>query len=185
MGSEVGRLSNWSRTGVVDIFYFQPTLYFSKGNFSLDKYQCVPVYQANYLQRKYIIIKLLLARNSEWQTGKGRWNQSKLLRFGLIFGTAIWFQGNPNLLTITFQSESEKTTAGILKTASRALVETHAHSVSAGIFQESCEACRHTKTHAIALEIVADHLLSFNQKKGLLFGTKLLPNLWVKFPLPP
>ena len=49
----MGRLSNWSRTGVVGIFYFQPKLYFSKGNFSLDKYQCVPVYQANYLQRKY------------------------------------------------------------------------------------------------------------------------------------
>ena len=184
MGSEVGRLSNWSRTGVVGIFYFQPTLYFSKGNFSLDKYQCVPVYQANYLQRKYIIIKLLLARNSEWQTGKGRWNQSKLLRFGLIFGTAIWFQGNPNLLTITFQSESEKTTAGILKTASRALVETHAHSVSAGIFRNHVKPADKPKPMPLPLKLWLTIVIQ-SESKYFLFESKRRPNLWVKFPLSP
>ena len=128
MGSEVGRLSNWSRTGVVgcSIFCFQQKWYFS-----LDKYQCVvlPAYRVNYLQKKYYYF---CRKNSEWQNQ--RWNQSKLLgdfwhckQYGF---RVIPISG---VLTITLQSEGEKTTAGMLKTASRALVGTHAHSLSVGI----------------------------------------------------
>ena len=155
MGSEVGRLSNWSRTGVVGIFYFQPTLYFSKGKFSLDKYQCVPVYR-QIIYRGNIII--LLWTNSEWRNGK---------RFGVIIGTAIWFQGNFNLRRSpdhhfpVWERENycryiEDSFPGIGRDACALRL--------CGNLQESCEACRQTKTHAIALEIVGDHCHSVRKQ---------------------
>ena len=97
----------------------------------------------------------------------------------MIFGKTIWFQGNLNLrgvLTNTLHCESEKTTVGILKTASRALVEAHAHSVSAGIFQESCEVCRQTQTNAIALETIILQSDEFEESKCLLLGLNFCPN---------
>ena len=56
------------------------------------------------------------------------------------------------MVVTTFQCESEKTTAGIMKTASRALVATHAQSSFVWeSSQGSCALCS-LQTHAIALD---------------------------------
>ena len=136
---------------------------------------------ANYLPRKYNNTFV----NEFWMT---KWKRKmKVKDLGWLSALQYGFRGisiSGGVLTITFQSESEKTTAGILKTASRALVETHAHSVSAGIFRNHVKPADKPKPMPLPLKLWVTIVIQ-SESKCLLFGSKLKKNLRVKFPLSP